>query len=183
MSGVYFVEGTTVLLPGDRSIASGYNKAAADRFAAELNRLHAARYGSPEGWPEGAEKVTLGTLREAPDEWEATTAERNGEPVWFAAKDVVRDLAQFNNTFPMVARRKPKPVTRTEDVRAEELRPGMKPEGMKHADGSQVTLWKVLLTEVDGGLRVSAWSKTGVQTIFAVDAEQPIPVLVEEPNG
>ena len=182
MSGVYFVEGTTVLLPGDRSIASGYNKAAADRFAAELNRLHAARYGSPEGWPEGAdaegaELVPACNLYDDINVWQRWSSLGGWEDlnydVWkYVPGDVV-----------VVARRKPKPVTRTEDVRAEELRPGMKPEGMKHADGSQVTLWKVLLTEVDGGLRVSAWSKTGVQTIFAVDAEQPIPVLVEEPNG
>ena len=167
---------------GDKAVVLNLvNLSEAHAVAGVLNSL-AARSGSPEGWPEGAdaegaELVPACNLYDDINVWQRWSSLGGWEDLNYdVGKYVPGDVV-------VVARRKPKPVTRTEDVRAEELRPGMKPEGMKHADGSQVTLWKVLLTEVDGGLRVSAWSKTGVQTIFAVDAEQPIPVLVEEPNG
>ena len=181
MSGEYRVRGDDeVMRPDGTRLVWSVIDSEAEETVDELNRLAAS---SPEGWPEGAEVHVVGDFfdDEAAD-WEVAHRTGGGSLTF---RDMERGKGWRH--IPMgtivLARRKPKPVTRTEDVRAEELRPGMKPEGMKHADGSQVTLWKVLLTEVDGGLRVSAWSKTGVQTIFAVDAEQPIPVLVEEPNG
>ena len=171
MSGVYFVEGTTVLLPGDRSIASGYNKAAADRFAAELNRLHAARYGSPEGWPEGAdaegaELVPACNLYDDINVWQRWSSLGGWEDlnydVWkYVPGDVV-----------VVARRKPKPVTR--DVLAWDLEPGMR-----------VALAETNVIEADRVVRlrdgVDVHTPSG--SVLSVDRNQTFAVLVEEPNG
>ena len=171
-------EWTAILSPdGDRLTAVRTTLDAAEVVVAELNRLHslAARSGSPEGWPEGAEPATLGAVLEAPDDWEL----RFG-PNWIGAKHAVNTLKVFNKSFVLVARRKPKPVTR--DVRADEISGEVtvrwagsdvriRPQVARYADDGSTVASVSFIRSDDPG---SAWRTLAADFVL---------VLVEEPNG
>jgi hypothetical protein len=182
MSGPYKV----VCVLGEWQVVCGSFRAAAsspwqaDNFAEELSRLGAlaARSGSPEGWPEGAdaegaELVPTYELFHHSEDWE-----RWGSRGWTPA--LKSSWGPAPSDALVVARRKPKPVTR--DVRADEVRgevtvfdgltAAVVRPGAHHFDA------RGYVKSVDFHFVASAerlWR--------SFDADALVRVLVEDPNG
>jgi len=149
-------------------------RAERDRLVDQINAAiaAAARSGSPEGWPEGAdaegaELVPACNLYDDINVWQRWSSLGGWEDlnydVWkYVPGDVV-----------VVARRKPKPATR--DVLAWDLEPGM-----KLADGRTVQFTTRML---DSGKRLVEVACVGDRDHSVLIHDQTAAVLVEEPNG
>ena len=148
-----------------------------------LRLITASRSGSPEGWPEGADVMSGFDLAcymgEAPDaKWEVLKFV-GPDRDWV---EVTRsEVKEWPDDLCFAARRKPKPVTR--DVLAWDLEPGMRlaPIAAGLVSGTVATVVRRL--GAAGQRLVDARTSEDFDLVRVVSADQPIPVLVEEPNG
>ncbi len=186
MSGPYQVR----CVLGEWQVTCGSFRAAATTdmqalsFADELNTL-AARSGSPEGWPEGAELRTTAQILDEPGVWQVWNQPVIGDGSWTSIDEMTPGgLGVLGNCFP--ARRKPKPVTR--DVRVEDVRGVVWLGSDGSDDDGPATIRPHAIYMDDDGATVAA-----VNFVRRVDgswvdyltliAGTTLAVLVEEPNG
>lgn len=154
-------------------------RAERDRLVDQINAAiaAAARSGSPEGWPEGAdaegaELVPACNLYDDINVWQRWSSLGGWEDlnydVWkYVPGDVV-----------VVARRKPKPATRL--VTLWDLKPGMRIAS--ESDRIEVVREVVRVETADTRL-VTILDTTGASPFVRSAGSWPVAVLVEDPNG
>lgn len=168
--------GSMVRRPNGSLVGWASSFTAALAFVDELNA--AARSGSPERWPEGAdaELVEVSTIFGDPGGWEVFDAPF----FWFGAAGYLRGLKWMPARALVVARRKPKPVTR--DVRAEDVRGAVRLRTTEH--GIVHVRPSALLLGSDGATVQSVnFNLVDGQFFDNYPATELLSVLVEGPNG
>lgn len=175
--------GWLVRRPVGSAVARGLRREAiAELICVELNRL-SSRPGSPEGWPEGADAEGAELVRA--DDMNGDDMEAWVSNAWAPAGFYSKAWDELPRGALVVARRKPKPVTR--DVRADKVR-GVVRLGSDDPEEGPLTLRPSVVYVGDDGATVTDVSfvrrlNDGWVDYATLPASTVLAVLVEDPNG